>query len=74
MTVTSAVAFLAQCFPDNVGSIMVSKMPLNQLLYHCTSCRNFLDKLKDYYLFIMTVIVEIKNWDRKLKAKKALAI
>ena len=42
MTVTSAVAFLAQCFPDNVGSIMVSKMPLNQLLYHCAQAAGIL--------------------------------
>ena len=25
MAMTSAVAFLAQCFPDNVGAIMVNK-------------------------------------------------
>ena len=24
MSMTAAVAFLAQCFPDNVGSVMVS--------------------------------------------------
>ena len=29
MSMTAAVAFLAQCFPDNVGSIMVGKISLN---------------------------------------------
>ena len=26
MSMTAAIAFLAQCFPDNVGSIMVGKL------------------------------------------------
>ena len=44
LAMTAAIAFLAQCFPDNVGSVMVSKVLLNELLYHCTSCRNFVGK------------------------------
>ena len=44
LATTAAVAFLAQCFADNLASIMVSKMLLNELLYHCFSCRNFVDK------------------------------
>ena len=55
LAMTAAIAFLAQCFADNIASVMVSKMLPNELLYHIALAAGILWTNKE------TIIIDILN-------------